>query len=206
MSEDLPIYAGSTLRTRIQFSELDRLKGADVAPSWNKSDSVIAQMEGAVRVREARQAASRLTKAVLLEIHSELFYDRPGAGTLRQTAIQPLHRGQDCPDPEFIDRSLDNFFGWLDAESVAQIHPIEKTALVITRIVDIWPFDFGNLTAAIVLANVLLEQAGYAPFFVRPEHMKEFNAIVAQAISIETQPLVNAIQRTVKREMESLVR
>jgi len=48
----------------------------------------------------------------------------------------------------------------MDAESLAEIHPIEKAALVLTRVVDIWPFEFGNLTAAIVLSNAFLKLAG----------------------------------------------
>ena len=108
-------------------------------------------------------------------------------------------------DPQFIDRSLDNFFHWLSAESISEIHPIERAAWALTRVVDIWPFDSGNLTVAIMLANTGLRQAGLAPFFVRPEHRKEFNTVIAQALTIETQPLVNAIYKTVKREMEALV-
>jgi hypothetical protein len=69
--------------------------------------------------------------------------------------------------------------------------------------VDIWPVEFGNLTVAVILANEFLRQGGFSPFFVLPEHMKEFNTVVAQAISIETQPLVNVIHRTIKREMEA---
>jgi Fic family protein len=118
--------------------------------------------------------------------------------------MKPLYRGQDCPDPEFVDRSLDNFFNWLTAESVFEIHPIERAALVLTRVVDIWPFEVGNVTAAIMLANGSLHQAGLSPFFVQPEHRKEFNTVLAQAMAIETQPLVNAIYRTIKREMETI--
>ena len=69
---------------------------------------------------------------------------------------------------------------------------------------DIWPFEFGNLTVAIVFANQVLGEAGFAPFFVLPQHVKEFNTVVAQAMTIEMQPLVNAIYKTVKREMEAL--
>jgi len=53
-------------------------------------------------------------------------------------------------------------------------------------------------------ANIGLRQAGLAPFFVLPEHRKEFNTVIAQALTIETQPLVNAIYNTIKREMEAL--
>jgi fido (protein-threonine AMPylation protein) len=199
MPEDLPIYSDAMLRTRLQFADLDRFKHADLASSWEKSDGFIAQFEGASNVRQAREAAGEQTKAALLAIHSTIF-----DGALRQQAMKPLFRGQDCPDPEFIERSLDNLFNWLTAESVAEIHPVERAALVLTRIADIWPFQTGNLTAAIMFANVGLRHAGLPPFFVLPEHKKEFNTVIAQAMTIETQPLVNAIYKTIKRELETL--
>jgi hypothetical protein len=200
MPDDLPIYSQSMLRTRLQFADLERLKGIDMTPAWQKADGFIEQLEGAANARQAREAVQKPTKAGLLRIHSILF----GTDTLRQQAIQPMFRGQDCPPPEFIDRSLDNLFSWLAAESLAEIHPIEKAALALTRVVDIWPFEAGNMTVAIMLANIGLRSAGFGPFFVLPQHRKEFNTAVAQAMVIETQPLVNAIYNTVKREMETL--
>src|SRR5207249_11288160 len=106
---------------------------------------------------------------------------------------------------QLFDCSLKNFFNWLSAVSVSEIHPIERAALVLTRIAGIWLFVFGNLTVALVCGNMCLGQAGFAPFFFPPEHAKEFNTAVAQAMVIETQPLVNAIYKTVKREMLALV-
>jgi Fic family protein len=204
MPEDLPIYSDSMLRTSLQFSGLEKLKGHDATAVWDKSDKYIAQLEGATDVPRARKAFERPDKQGLLEIHRILFNGRDGAGQLRQTAVKPLYRGHDCPEPQFIDRSLDNFFNWLTAESVAEIHPIEKAALVLTRIVDIWPFEYGNQTIAIMVANHFLREAGFTPFFVLPRDVKEFNTAIAQAMTIETQPLVNAIFKTIKREMEAL--
>ena len=204
MPEDLPIYSGSMLRTGLQFADLERLKHVDTTPLWKKSDKFIEQMEGAADAEQARAAVHEPAKAGLLQIHAILFKGRTGAGELRQNAMKPLYRGHDCPEPEFIDRSLDNFFNWLSAESISEIHPIERAALVLTRIVDIWPFEFGNITVAIMFANLVLRKAGLAPFFVLTEHVKEFNTVVAQAMSIETQPLVNAIFKTIKRETQAL--
>jgi Fic family protein len=203
MAEDLPIYSESMLRTRRQFADLEKLKGIDTTPIWEKADNYIQKMEGATGAARAR-AVQQASKTGLLEMHSILFAGREGAGRLRQSIVKPLYRGHDCPEPQFIDRSLDNFFGWLTAESISEIHPIEKAALLLTRIVDIWPFEFGNLTVAIVFANLHLREAGFAPFFVLPEHVREFNTVVAQAMTIEMQPLVNAIYKTIKREMEAL--
>jgi fido (protein-threonine AMPylation protein) len=198
MPEDLPIYSESLLRTRLQFSDLERLKHVDTAPVWQKSDKIIEQFEGGINVRVARESVRELTKAGLFQIHSIVF-----DGELRGESMKPLFRGQDCPDPQYIDRSLDNLLNWMTAESVAEIHPIERAALILTRIVDIWPFAKGNLTVAIIFANIALSQAGLPPFFVLPEHKREFNTVIAQAMTIETQPLVNAIHQTIKRELES---
>jgi hypothetical protein len=204
MPEDLPIYSESMLRTRLQFADLERLKGVDTAVVWEKSDPLIEQFEGAINVRQVRESMREVTKARLLHAHAILFNGREGTGVWRRESLKPLYRGQDCPNPEFIERSIDNFLNWLTAESVSEIHPIERAALVLTRIVDIWPFQFGNLTVALIVANVYLAQAGLSPFFFPPEHAREFNTVVGQAMAIETQPLVNAIYRTVKREMEAL--
>ena len=187
------------LRTRLQFAALERLRGVDTEPVWIKSDAALEKFEGARGVRQACDEVQEVMKAGLLRMHSIMFM-----GSLRQSVFQLIFRGHDCLDPQYIGRSLDNFFSWLTAESLSEIHPIERAALVLTRIVDIWPFDVGNLTVAIMLANVGLRQAGLAPFFVLPEHRKEFTTVVAQAMAIETQPLVNAIFNCVKREMEAL--
>src|SRR5262249_2900068 len=204
MPEDLPIYSDSMLRTRLQFADLDRLKDLDTGAVWEKSDTLIEQFEGAVNVRQVRETIQEITKPHLLWAHTTLFGGRQDAGVWRHTSIKPLYRGQDCPDPQFIERSTNNFLAWLTAESVSDIHPIERAALVLTRIADIWPFEFGNLTIALIAANVCLRQAGLSPFFFAPEHAKEFSTTVAQALTIETQPLVNAIYNTVKREMQTL--
>src|SRR5262245_51351088 len=199
MPEDLPIYSESMLRTRLQFADLARFKDIDLNPVWEKSDSLIEQFEGGANVRRAREGIVEPSKAALYQIQSIVF-----GGQLRQEPMKPLFRGQDCPDPEFIDRSLDNFVNWLSAESVAEIHPIERSALVLVRIADIWPFESGNLTCAIMFGNVVLKTAGLPPFFVLPEHKREFMTVIAQAMAIETQPLINAIYKTIKRELDAL--
>jgi fido (protein-threonine AMPylation protein) len=206
MTHDLPIYPDAKLRTGLQFADVEKYRSVDAPSVWEKSDGFIEQMEGASGVAGVRFLELEPSRESLLQIHRRIFPGRSGAGELRQNAALPLYRGHDCPDPRFIGRSLDNFFNWLDAESIQEIHPIERAAFVLTRIVDIWPFEFGNMTMAVVFANLFLRKAGFSPFFVLPQHMKEFNRIVAQALTIETQPLVNAIHAAIRREMEGLVR
>jgi fido (protein-threonine AMPylation protein) len=204
MPDDLPIYSESTLRTSLQFADLERLRKAGLSEVWKKADGYIEMMEGASGVQPARAGFSGVSKQALARLHDLLFAQRPGAGHFRGTELRPLYRGQDCAPPEFIERSLENMADWLGAESFSQIHPIEQCALAIARVIDIWPFEFGNLTVALVLGNSFLGKAGLAPFFILPEHRAEFDKAIAQSMTIDMQPLINAIYRTVKREMESL--
>ena len=51
-----------------------------------------------------------------------------------------------------------------------------------------------------------MRNAGLTPFFVLSNHHGEFEKAVAQAMTIDMQPLINAIFRTVKKEMEALAK
>jgi hypothetical protein len=206
MAEDLPIYSETPLRTSLQFADLDRLKGGDTSAAWLRADQRIAGIEGASGVAAARESLKHASKASLLHAHALLFPDRADAGQWRRSGLAPLYRGQDCAPPEFIERSVDNLMTWITAESFSQIHPIEQSALAMTRVVDVWPFAFGNLTVALVFGNIPLEKAALGPFFVLPEHRAEFEKAIAQCMTIDMQPLINAIYRTVKKEMEALAK
>ena len=77
MPEDLPLYSESILRTRLQFEDLERLKGIDTTSVWEKSDKFIEQFEGAIAVRRARESLTLLTKPNLLRAHAILFDGTP---------------------------------------------------------------------------------------------------------------------------------
>src|SRR5687767_1160631 len=107
MSEDLPIYSETPLRTGLQFAELERLKDVDISQAFPQADAWISALEGATGVTAARESLTAITKDGLLRAHALLFPDRAGAGQWRQEALKPLYRGQDCAPPEFIERSLE---------------------------------------------------------------------------------------------------
>ena len=206
MSKDLPIYSDVPLRTGLQFAALEPLKGRDDSAVWNRADAFIAAMEDGAGFHAARAALTGISNESILSAHALAFPERPAAGELRKTELQPLYRGQDCAPPEFIEHSIDNLVVWLTAESFTQIHPIEQCALTITRFIDVWPFEFGNFTIGLLFGNFALRRAGLTPFFVLPEHRKEFERAIAQAMTIDMQPLINAIFQTVRKEIEALAR
>ena len=202
MSEDLPIYSDQIFRNANPFASLDRARGMDLTASFDRFDRMLDHGEESDPAGDARRGVTAPTPQALLEVHRLLFPHRPESGILRSSPIAGPFPGQDCPEPEYIGKSLENFGVWLSAESFGEMHPIEQATLALTRVVDIWPFGFGNRTTAVVFANHFLERAGYPPFFVLRDQLDEFEQILAQAIRMQTEPLVRAIYKCMEREID----
>ena len=202
MSNDLPIYSDSIFRRENPFPALERIREGDVERCLERFDGLLDHGEGASRIAAALAGVGGVTRADLLRLHSDLFEGHPGAGGLRNSAVAASFRGQDCPEPEFVGQSLDNFEKWLSVESLAELHPIQQAALALTRLIDIWPFEFGNRTVAVVFANFFLLRAEYPPFFVLREQLEEFDRILSQAVLMQTESLVRAIYKCMERELD----
>jgi len=202
MSDDRPILSDTSFRGGSPFSSLDRARQLDLGPVYSRFDQMVGHGEDSGPAGGARAALTHPSRNALLEVHRRLFPGRDGAGALRSATVVALYPGQDCPEPEFIPGSLENLETWLGAESIGEMHPIEQTALTLTRLVDIWPFDFGNRTTAIVFSNYFLVHAGYPPFFILPSEIAEFEEILSMAIRMQTEPLVRAIYRCMERELD----
>ena len=195
MTEELPI--NPDLRRVHRFPNLEKVSSLDLDAALERFDRALSERDGVRDPCGARSTMSRPGKAGLLDSHRTLYGPREGAGRLRDSAVAPVFDGQDCPEPEFVARALDNFEQWLDAESFSEIHPIEQAALCLTRIVDIWPFEFGNRTSAIVFANFFLVQADLAPFWVSVQDTEAFSEALAASISMRTEPLAQAIYQSI---------
>jgi fido (protein-threonine AMPylation protein) len=200
MTEELPIYPD--FRRVHRFPNLERVSHLDMNAALQRFDQELGERDGVRDPCGARSTMSTPGKAGLLDIHRTLYGPREGAGRLRGSPVAPVFDGQDCPEPEFLARALDNFEQWLGAESFGEIHPIEQAALCLTRIVDIWPFEFGNRTSAIVFANFFVVQAGYAPFWVSAQNRKAFSQALAASISMHTEPLAQAIYQSILRQSD----
>jgi Fic family protein len=202
LAEDLPIYSDSIFRGSDPFPALKGVRDDDIKRCLERFDEGLDHGEGAMNVARALEGVGGVGREDLLGLHRRLFEGRPGAGELRSSPVEATFRGQDCPDPRFLAQSLDNFEKWLGVESLSELHPIQQAALTTTRLVDIWPFEFGNRTTAVVFANSFLLRAGLPPFFVPVEQLDEFDQILSQAIMMQTESLVRAIYRCIERELE----
>jgi hypothetical protein len=203
MPGDLPIYSDSIFRSADPFPALANITGDEIARVTERFDRHVAfDGEPASGLADALGNIAAPDKESLIALHGRLFEGHPDAGRMRQSALAAVFRGQDCPEPEYIDQSLNNFVAWFRTDGFGELHPIQKTALALTRVVDIWPFAIGNRTTAVVYANQFLTRSAIPPFFILPGEQREFDEILAHAISMQTEGLVRAIYKCIERELD----
>jgi fido (protein-threonine AMPylation protein) len=203
MSGDLPIYSDSIFRSADPFPALANITDEEIERTMERFDRILAfDGEPASGAAAALGNIAGPDKESLVAVHRRLFEGNPDAGRLRQSALGAMFRGQDCPEPEYIEQSLANFVQWFGTDGFGELHPIQQTALALTRLVDIWPFAIGNRTTAVVFANQFLVRAGIPPFFVLPEQRAEFDQALSQAVMMQTDTLVRAIYRCIERELD----
>ena len=84
-------------------------------------------------------------------------------GGLAYRKENPLHRlyyHDICP-PEKINFKMKKLGEWLEDPTARELHPIERAAKAHWRLMAIFPWAMHTGRTARILANLLLEQAGY---------------------------------------------
>lgn len=85
------------------------------------------------------------------------------AGGLAYRKENPLHRlyYHDICAPEKINYKMRKLGEWMEAASTRELHPIERAAKTHWRLMAIFPWAMHTGRTARIIANLLLEQAGY---------------------------------------------
>ena len=114
----------------------------------------------------AEQAAKNKRKPVKVdtvrEVYALLAPDAV-AGGLAYRKENPLHRlyyHDICP-PDKINYKMKKLGEWMEAASTRELHPIERAAKTHWRIMSIFPWAMHTGRTARIIANLILEQAGY---------------------------------------------
>jgi hypothetical protein len=90
---------------------------------------------------------------------------------------------------------------WLAADSVREMHVVEKAALVFTRLMEISPFDTGSFRTAHLLLSFFALAEDYPLFFVRSEEAAELRSDIELALRFDTGPLVSRLAQALGRSL-----
>lgn len=138
----------------------------------------------------------------LLDLHRALLSQvHPQAGQFRQQRATPLTPGHEPTEAELVGAVIDNALGWFQSESFAQMHEVEKSALMLIKLLDVQPFDDANGRTLRLFSNFFLLKAGYAPAVIPANQASEYSLAVQRALRFDTQPIIDLIADATDRSL-----
>lgn len=138
----------------------------------------------------------------LLELHRVLLSGaNPQAGEFRQQEATPLAPGHEPTEAELVAPVIDNALGWFQSESFAQMHEVEKSALMLIKLLDVQPFDEANGRTLRLFCNFFLLKAGYPPAVIPGSQSSQYVLAIQSSLRFETQPIVDLIADATDRSL-----
>lgn len=150
----------------------------------------------------AAEPQAVFSKARLLELHATLI----GAeAVLRQNEPRPINALHDPTPAILLPKMLDMAFDWFSTESFAELHAVEKAAIVYLRLLDLHPFPTVTEPTAMLAASFYTERAGLPPLVILSDDVTQarFDQTLEAAFRMLTQPLVEMFAEMLRKAMQA---
>jgi fido (protein-threonine AMPylation protein) len=159
----------------------------------------IAAVQTLLRFAEEKES---LSGNDLLELHRVLVSGvHARAGKFRQQDASPLAPGHEPTDPELVAPIVDNALGWFQSESFAEMHEVEKSALMLIKLIDVQPFDEANGRTLRLFSNFFLLKAGYPPAIIPASQADQYALAIQRSLGFDTQPIIDLISEATDRSL-----
>jgi len=185
---------------QLEGSDVSRKLVSSVVDSLTNDDSAveIAALLDSYRsltsLVKAKGKKSNLTLELLLKLHSV-----PEAGLRTQTLDQNRRIEADQ-----LSNLLTNALSWYVADSFSELNPVEQSALVLLRLLDIHPFADQNEKTALLAASLFTLRSDLPPIIVKAELQPRYRNALAEASRMNTQPMVETIATAMENSLAEM--
>src|SRR5215471_2395842 len=150
-------------------------------------------------VEQAVEHGAALTTDLLLKIHDPFLDDpaRPG-----QCNDAP---GAEGDQPAGAMVRVGAFCQWVDADSFKELNALEQSAIVVLRLLEIRPFEEGNIGSALGAGSLFTMRAGWPPIIIPEPLRKRFNPAVGEGLKMNTRPLIDLFAESIYDTLNSMI-
>jgi hypothetical protein len=145
-----------------------------------------------------RGRAEPLTPDLLLRIHDPY---RPPASA--EVQADPSSRGESSTERAMP--RIRAFCDWVSADSFRELNPLEQAGIVILRLLEIRPFEEGNVAAALGAGSLFTMRAGWPPIIIPGPLRPRFNPAVAEGLKMNTRPMVDLLAESIGQTLDSMI-
>jgi hypothetical protein len=185
-----------------RICDLGGLEGAELS----EADSLIAELSAAFRIvnklaqSEGKQAA--LTPALLMRLNNPLGAVERGFRKGAIAATGPFKPAA----AEHIPAAVESVCRWLTAESFAELNPLEQASITHLRLLEIQPFERGNLETSLVAASLFTLCVEMPPIIIKHEDLDSYRAAVEEGARMNTKPMVELMALAMEKSLTESIR
>ncbi len=184
---------------------LGSLELAGVATSWAEVRASRRGDASAAPVERLRAAASAVPPDAPLDRRALRTWHATLAGKPTTWRVAPRERSVPASPPDRIDGRLEILEGWLASDSVAKLGPIEAGALVLSRLVEILPFDDANGRVSRLAMDHAMRRAGGTPPILVGADAARLAACLEAGFALDLQPLAVLIEEAGERCLDVMI-
>lgn len=167
----------------------------------SQMEKAVENHQNAIALLMSKPDGIRMDCSLILDVHSMMMNGlSEEAGQIRTGLIAPLSANHEPPDPTAIESAMLNLLEWTSADSFLELHPVQQMALVLVRLLDIYPFTDGTPRTSRVVANHYLMSAGFPPAIFLSREAVLYGEAIEAGLAMDTTRLtariVDAISRT----------
>lgn len=142
----------------------------------------------------------------LLDVHRVMMSEsHPFAGHFRRREAESLGEGHEPTDVELVHPIVENSLDWFQSDSFAEMHEVEKAALMLIKLIDIQPFDEGNGRTVRLFSSFFLLKAGYPPAIISPNRASLYAIAIQHSLRFHTQPIIDLIAEVIDQGLAYLL-
>lgn len=202
--QDPPVNARYRSILKIDWAENDcRLDGVAEA----RLSRAIENHQRATALLLSKAEKEPLSASLIQTIHRLMVEGLdPEGGRFRRGEVAPLSVNHEPSHPAVIEPALHRMLEWTTADSFAELHPFQQSALVLIRLLDVYPFTAATPRTCRVFANLPLLKAKFSPAIFLATQAEPFQQAIEAGFAMDTSRLTSLIADSVRRIFEACLR
>ncbi|MEW5978149.1 MAG: Fic family protein [Acidobacteriota bacterium] len=193
------------IRWAIENCALDAVENPQ---AWKQGPDNLCEMQihrhqvASVMLVEFAISKDSLKVADLQSLHYAMVRDlHPLAGQYRKSEVRPLGEGHEPTEPELVPYVVANAMEWFSAASFNEMHEVEKTALLLMKMIDIHPFETANGRTLRLFSNFYLLRSGYPPAIIPSAKASQYAIAMQNSLRFHTQPLIDLLADSLRQTL-----
>ncbi len=196
----LSLDGQSVSREQVALTGIALDQGRELA----ESDRLIAAQRAALRLAQSHVSDQPDEELITPQLLLKLNHPLADAALFRTRPVTATHSIKP-PLPEHVTSSVQSACYWFTAESFLELNPLEQAAIVYLRLLEVQPYDKGNVRTGLVAASLFTLRKALPPIIIPAADHAQYAAALDASRQSNTQPMVEFLARATETTLDAMI-